>query len=69
MTEDGREDWPRPGDTVDFADGELVGKIEEVIWARGQAAPLVLVEYWLDGDLRAKRLHAADVTIRRRAGQ
>jgi len=52
----------RPGDRVSFAGGDLQGVIEEVIWARNAYDPFLLVEYWLDGQLQATRLHAEDIT-------
>lgn len=50
---------PRPGDRVIIGTG-IEGVVEEVIFARGMGAPFVLVEYWHEGQLVARRFHAAD---------
>lgn len=47
------------GDRVQIGSG-IEGVVEEVIFARGMKAPFVLVEYWHDGQLIARRFHAAD---------
>lgn len=49
----------RCGDMVWIGDG-IKGMVEELILARGMAAPFVLDEYWHDGHLVSKRFHAAD---------
>lgn len=53
---------PRPGDRVEVAPG-ISGTVEELVFARGMAAPFVLVEYWHEGSLVARRFHAADCRI------
>lgn len=50
---------PQPGERVQIGDG-IEGVVEEVIFARGMSAPFVLVEYWHDGQLVARRFHAGD---------
>lgn len=40
--------------------GEILATVEEVIWARNMAAPYYLVEYWHDGHLISRRVHAED---------
>lgn len=50
----------RPGTRVRIGD-VIEGVIEEAIVVRGMTAPIYLVEWWQDGDLVARRFHAADV--------
>lgn len=51
-----------PGQRVCFGDkDEIFGTIEEVIFARGMRAPFYLVEYWMDGELKSRRLHEGDL--------
>lgn len=47
------------GDLVCVGNG-IEGVAEELIFARGMSAPFVLVEYWHEGQLVARRFHAED---------
>jgi hypothetical protein len=49
----------RPGDRVTIGDG-IPATIEEVIYCRHMAAPFYLVEYWHEGHLISRRIHAED---------
>lgn len=48
-----------PGDRVTIGDG-IPAMIEEVVYCRHMAAPFYLVEYWHDGHLISRRVHAED---------
>ena len=50
----------RPGSRVLVGD-DIDGIVEEVVFGRGMMTAMYLVEWWQDGDLRARRFHAADV--------
>lgn len=50
----------RCGDQVIFGD-DIYGVIEELIFCRQMIDPVYLVEYWHNGELRATRLHEADL--------
>jgi hypothetical protein len=49
----------RPGQKVTIGDG-IPATIEEVIYARGMTSPFYLVEYWHEGHLISRRVHAED---------
>ena len=49
-----------PGVRV-LVDGEIRGVIERVIWCRGMATPLYLIEWWDRGQVYSREFHAADV--------
>jgi hypothetical protein len=48
------------GAAVEVADG-IVGIVDELIFARGYQEPLVLVEYWHEGERRHLRFLWQDV--------
>ena len=52
-----------PGQKVLIGSGVIHATVEEVIHARGMSAPLYLVEWWQDGELRGRRLHEADLSV------
>lgn len=53
-----------PGDRV-IIDGDVPGIVEEVIHVRGRAEPLVLVEWWKDGQLVNHRFVLEDLRVDR----
>jgi len=60
MTKDEtEEDYFDVGDKVKV--GDIEGVVEEIIYARNCKGTLLLIEWWHDGDLRARRFHAIDV--------
>lgn len=51
-----------PGDVVRCGDKlDITGIVERVIFARGMMEPLILVEFWHEGDRRTMEFHHADV--------
>ncbi|MCH2165943.1 MAG: hypothetical protein MK098_15050 [Marinovum sp.] len=48
-----------PGSRVVIGDC-IEGTVEELIFARGQKRPFLLVEYWQDGRLCSIRVHQED---------
>jgi hypothetical protein len=55
-----------PGSRL-FIGGNIPATVEEVIWARGMETPFYLMEYWHEGHLIQKRVHAGDVSELRRS--
>lgn len=45
----------RPGDRLRVGNGEITGVVEEVIMQRGMAQPVYLVQWWVNGDIVARR--------------
>lgn len=50
----------QPGDRVIIGD-DITGIVERVIYGRGMIRPLLLVEWWCDGDVRAREFDIEDV--------
>lgn len=47
------------GDEVHIGNG-IIATIEEIIWARNMTKPFYLVEWWHEGHLVSRRVHAED---------
>lgn len=54
--------WPcrfQPGDHIITGD-DIKAVVEEVIFQRNMTGPMLLIEFWLDGEIKAIRVHAED---------